>query len=211
MNSQFPNTAVLYRPCGSVGGDLPLFYKNEYGSFFAVADVCGKGEAAAKISLFARDAFPLDADTPSRALNVFCERFRAAGIDQSKYVTFALAMIDGEYLRYSLAGHSVPMLLKSEGKVFEIYAHSPPVSDWFDSFSYRDGVRRYQKGDMLFLYTDGLTDSASAEGERLTTEAIKRMMTEAESADELIGTVKKRLREIDIVQKDDITALALDL
>ncbi len=125
--------SYMYIPCRGIGGDLPDVYTIGDSAFGMIADVSGKGVAAGMLSAFVKAAYDKTEYSPAQAIRSLCDKFSALNLDERSYVTVAAVRIDSESLTYSMAGHNVPILLKSAGGITRITLNSPPVSNWFEN------------------------------------------------------------------------------
>lgn len=201
-------------PAKDVGGDLYDYRILDDGRVFvAIADVSGKGISAA---LFMSRAITL--------LHMYsCAGFNPAEILEKYNHTLALNNPSGLFittfvafydpvtgkLTYSNAGHNFPYIL-SESLIPLCGAHGV-AAGLFDGETYENAEITLEKGDVLFLYTDGVNEAKNAEGEFYSTERLEeklRLCIETSSSDVL----KDILCDLDVFtrgaqQNDDITML----
>ena len=119
--------------------------------------------------------------------------------------------IDGDSITYSMAGHNVPILLKTGTGITRIMLNSPPVSNWFENPSYYEDVIPYKKGDILVLLTDGVTECKNARGEMFGADGAIKTLSVSRTAEEFIKNLESKLRNFKSSFDDDITAIAFDL
>jgi phosphoserine phosphatase RsbU/P len=150
-----------YEPVGPVSGDycdvIPLA---DGDMFFALGDVSGKGIASSMMMSHLHAIFrslgglglPLD-ELMGRANRVFCESTTPAF-----FATLVCGRADrsGE-VEICNAGH-LPALWAREGQVTRLEASGLPLGLFCNS-SYSTGRMRIARGDLLFLYTDGLSEA----------------------------------------------------
>ena len=156
-------------PCRTVGGDYYDFIPYADGRIvLLVGDVAGKGFAASLLmsSLQARvhmlaESMPEPAPAVS-ALN----RALAARCPRGKFITFFYAVLDPAtgWLAYANAGHNYPVLVREKGGV-EMLAGSDLVLGIKGSAQYETRGVQLEVGDTLCLYSDGVTEVQSREGE----------------------------------------------
>jgi len=162
-------------PCYEIGGDyFDLVSLDRDLCLLAIADVSGKGPAAAlQATMYYGIVHALARSSKAlcdlmRTANQ-CIRERAAG---NSFVTAFLATLDsGGRLRYSNAGHNPPVLIRSNGRVTELAEGTVPLG-LVDNDSYLEAMVQLEPGDLLVLYTDGLTDSENAQGETFGAERV---------------------------------------
>ena len=115
-------------------------------------------------------------------------------------------------LRYAMAGHNVPILLKNRLGIHEIEEPAPPISNWFENVTYKEKELPIEKGDLLVLLTDGITECVNAKGEMFGVERAENVLLQSRSAEDFIGKLKAALQVFSGGKfSDDITAIAFDL
>ncbi len=156
-------TAAMNVPSREVGGDyyefIPLA-EDRWG--IATADVVGKGIAAAlmvaatRASLFSLVALELAQRAIMRRMNAFlCE-----SMEEGKFVTLFYGVLDMQTRRliYVNAGHVPPILVRRNGEVEQLEEGGVPLGLFGDA-RYVEGFASLQPGDVLAVYTDGITDA----------------------------------------------------
>jgi len=159
--------AYHYQPAGIVSGDYcDLISSDDQSLLFVLGDVSGKGVAASMLMAHLQAMFrtlisinlPLG-EIVERASRVFCE---------STLPTHYATLVCGKAspsgsLEICNAGHLPPMLLR-QGVVQSIEATGLPLGIFCNEHY---SVNRFQmeKGDTLFLYTDGLSETRDGAGE----------------------------------------------
>jgi serine phosphatase RsbU (regulator of sigma subunit) len=161
--------AARYRAAGElneVGGDFyDVFPRSEDEWAMVVGDVSGKGAEAAAITALARytlRAGALDDDQPGKALR----RLNTAMLthdDTSQFATAVLAYVSAVHegqirVRLSLAGHPPAMIVRQGGGVETIGAFGTMLG-LRDDPDFGDTELTLDRGDVLLLYTDGVTES----------------------------------------------------
>ncbi len=203
--------SYMYIPCRDIGGDLPEIFAVDNSACGVIADVSGKGISAGMLTAFVKAAYDKTAYSPAEAIGSLSERFRELGLDEKNYVTVAAARIDEHSITYSMAGHNVPILLKSGGGITRIMLNSPPVSNWFENPRYFEDTIPYKKGDILVLLTDGVTECRNGAGEMFGVDGAIRTLSYARTGEEFIKDLEYNLKNFCSDFNDDITAIAFDL
>ncbi len=204
--------SYMYVPCRDIGGDLPDVYTVDGKACGMIADVSGKGVAAGMLSAFVKAAYDKNTLSPARAITNLNEKFRELNLDERNYVTVAAVRIDEDSITYSMAGHNVPILLKTEGGVTRIMLNSPPVSNWFERTNYFDDAIPYKKGDILVLLTDGVTECRGSHGEMFGVDGAIKTLSYSKTAEDFIKNLEAALKNFSPKPlNDDITAVAFDL
>ena len=161
--------AALYAPCFELGGDFYDFI--EFGTStlgIAVADVVGKGLPAslliasvrAAIRAYANDIYDLD------EIIARVNRAMVADTRSNEFITLWYGTLNyaRRQLTYCAAGHD-PALLVRDGTIQELSAGGM-VLGVDSSERYIKEVLQLQPGDLIFIYTDGLSDAVSFSGEK---------------------------------------------
>lgn len=205
--------SFIFIPCREIGGDLPDVYEAGGETMALLADVSGKGISAGMLSAFVKAGWDRSELSPARALCGLNAKFQEMNLDERSYVTGAAVRIDSKRkeVRYCVAGHNAPILLKSRQDIDEIVMHSPPVSNWIPDYVYEDRTLQYSSGDILVLLTDGVTESRNAKGEMFGLERVESVLQRSDNAERFIARLKAALTEFCGTFSDDITAIAFDL
>lgn len=203
--------SYLYIPCREIGGDLPEVYTVGNSACGVIADVSGKGISAGMLTAFVKAAYDKTAHSPARAISGLTQKFSELNLDERNYITVAAARIDEDSITYSMAGHNVPILLKSDGGITRIMLNSPPVSNWFDNPSYFEDTIPYKSGDILVLLTDGVTESKNRYGEMFGVDGAIKTLSVSRTGEEFIRNLETNLKSFCGELHDDVTAIAFDL
>jgi serine phosphatase RsbU (regulator of sigma subunit) len=156
-------------PCYEIGGDYYDFIEREDGRLvIALGDVSGKGTAAALLmsSLHAAvHAQSASHDTLSATISAV-NRYLADNIPANRFVTLFYAELDpaSGALSFLNAGHNPPLIVHAAGTVEQLASGGLPLGIKRDA-EYREGRTRMQKGDVLVIYSDGVTEAVSPTGE----------------------------------------------
>ncbi len=174
--------ATRYRACRDVGGDFyDLLYHSENRISVLIADVAGKGVPAALFMEYSKTLLagmiPRFMDPVSTLSAANQEIFQNSRMEL--YVTVMLVQLEREFrrLRVASAGHNHQMLVRmSEKKIEDLTTGGTPLGA-FENVEYLERVASYESGDLLCLYTDGITEAEGREdfdffGEERLQEAI---------------------------------------
>ncbi|MGH7790395.1 MAG: PP2C family protein-serine/threonine phosphatase [Candidatus Binatia bacterium] len=167
--------AWRFMPCERVGGDLLNFSLLPEGVLsLQVIDVSGHGVPAAMVAvslaqyLSPQTGHLLQADGAAAAPAEVLERLeREYPIERfDKYLTAAYALVDDRSgtLRYSLAGHPRPVLVRAGGGVEMLGAGGPLIGLGF-GLPFEEGRVRLAAGDRVFFHTDGIVECENPRGE----------------------------------------------
>lgn len=203
--------SYLYIPCRDIGGDLPEVFTVGSSACGVIADVSGKGISAGMLTAFVKAAYDKNTYSPAEAIEKLSNKFSELNLDERNYITVAAARIDKDSITYSMAGHNVPILLKSGGGITRIMLNSPPVSNWFENPAYFEDTIPYKPGDVLVLLTDGVTESKNRYGEMFGVEGAIRTLSVSHTGEEFVKNLESNLKTFCGEIKDDVTAIAFDL
>lgn len=210
--------SALMRPAYDVGGDFYDFFDLPDGRIgFLIADVSGKGMAAALFMAMARTVIrsvaPL-ADTPGACLARANDLLCASNVEDGTFVTVFYGMLDpaSGRLLYANGGHNPPYLVRADGAIQVLDQPRGVALGVLDGLDYRGGDVALQPGDLLFLYTDGVTEAQSPTGDFFGEERLAHALRSGAEAgaaiDHLVGTVDAFADGAP--QADDITCLAIE-
>lgn len=210
--------AAVYEPCSSVGGDYYDFVplgEDRWG--IAVGDVAGKGiPAALLVAALRASIFSLaHSSLALRAILTRTNRLLYESVGETRYATLFYGVLDVPLRRivYINAGHAPPILVRADGAVEMIHAGGLPVG-LFPSPRYFEQDLQLGAGDLLALYTDGITESADRSGdlfgrERLA-DLLRRERDRGASAAEISDLILKTARRFrGGAPDDDSTAVLL--
>ena len=212
------NIYGMVEPAKEIGGDLYDFYVRHDKLFFCVGDVSGKGVPAALVMATARSLFRSITSHEEDAAyivtqmnNSLCEQN-----EQTMFLTLFLGVLDlhtGE-LDYCNAGHNVPVLIKSmDDKVESLTVLSNLPLGVVTEYNFTAQKTQLHYNDMIFLYTDGLTEAENNRhqqyGEERMIQALNGMA--GNRPREVIETIQQSIKEFvdGAQQSDDLTMLAI--
>jgi phosphoserine phosphatase RsbU/P len=159
--------AAAFRPAGEgteVGGDFYDAFQVAPDDWVVVlGDVCGKGVEAAVVTALARHtlrAVVIGLHEPSQALTVLNEALLSQGDGRFCTVVLARLQRDDHGWRVTLGsgGHPAPLLLRP-GRPVEPVNGEGPLVGVLESVVFRDRVVRLAPGDVLTMFTDGVTEA----------------------------------------------------
>src|ERR1700730_2758592 len=156
-------------PCYEIGGDYYDFIVREDGRLvIALGDVSGKGTAAALLMSTLHAAIHAQTGSHESLVGTICavNRYLADNIPSNRFVTLFCAELDPETgtLSFLNAGHNPPLIVHSAGTVEQLASGGLPLGIKPDA-EYREGRTQMQPGDVLVIYSDGVTEAASPSGE----------------------------------------------
>ncbi len=187
----------------------------------AIADVSGKGVPASLIMAMCRSALRSQAPgqlSPAAVLRSV-NRQLYPDMKEDMFISMAYVVLNrhtGEAL-LARAGHDAPLLhVAGEGRVERLNPKGMAVGidsgGVFDRFC-SDFPFRFGTGDLLLLYTDGLTEALDTDGNEFGVDRLTRELREASSqgAGETLHRLARSVRAFSggQPQHDDITLIAL--
>ena len=206
--------SYMYIPCLEIGGDLPDVYELDGQTYGVLADVSGKGVSAGMLSAFVKAGFDKKQPDLAKALCQLNSKFNELNQDERSYITVSAVRIDKQrgVIRYAVAGHNAPILLKNSYGINEIELPAPPISNWIPDYEYAEREMPFAQGDLLVLLTDGVTECANSAGELFGIERVESVLHQSVSAEDFIGKLRSALSVFcGGTFSDDITAIAFDL
>lgn len=201
-----------------VGGDFYDFYFVDKNTLaFLIADVSGKGIPAAMFMMTAKTLLKSYAESGmgvaevlTQANNKLCE-----SNDAGMFVTVWMGYLNtktGE-VTYANAGHNPPFIRHADGRVDVVKSRPGLVLAGMEGIRYRTNTVHLKPGDLLYLYTDGVTEATDAENNLFGEARLQAVLQQKMSGD--IQTVCTQVKEDvdrfvgEAPQFDDITMLAL--
>ena len=199
-------------PARDVGGDLYDYFVHEGCLVFCIGDVSGKGVPAALLMAVMKSMFRSEAHRADSAAGIVETMNRNLGEEYKggDFVTMFVGILDLKtgFLDYCNAGHEAPLVA---GRPLDVKRNLPvgALSDW----NYEGQQTQLRSGDMLFLYTDGLSEAKNSTGELLGRKRVQQIVSEhaIDTARQLVGVLEaeERYHAGDAEQNDDITMLAI--
>jgi len=199
-----------------ISGDFYDVFKAGDGWGIAVGDVCGKGQDAAAMTAAARHAiraFATVHDTPADVLAAANEVLVAEDYDD-RFVTASLAFLRqrGRRVQVQLGscGHVGPAIVRADGRVEILEGHGLPLGLFSDTQPGRLELELNQ-GDVLFFYTDGVTEARSSDLAFFEDRLADALAAVAgRSASDIVRAVQELVTSFSAGElKDDVTILAV--
>ena len=156
-------------PCYEIGGDYYDFIPRADGRLvIALGDVSGKGTAAALLMSSLHAAIHAQTGSHDTLVETISavNNYLADNIPPNRFVTLFYAELDPESGAVSFlnAGHNPPLIVHAAGTVEQLAAGGLPLGIRRNA-EYREGRTQLQLGDVLVIYSDGVTEAASPSGE----------------------------------------------
>lgn len=210
--------APFLLPAKEVGGDFYDFFKIDNDHLcVVVGDVSGKGVAAALFMMVAR----IILRTMTKNLKSVGDAFNKTNYALAKrnrlnmFVTVWAGIIDLRtgHIDFASAGHNPPVVRHRDGTAEFIPSKSDIVMAAMENTIYKQQTYDLKPGDMLFLYTDGVTEATNYNNELFGDNRLLETIRKGGelSSSETCALVKKEIDHFvqDVPQFDDITMLAV--
>ncbi|MBF0100918.1 MAG: SpoIIE family protein phosphatase [Desulfobacterales bacterium] len=214
---EFDLYAVL-ETAKEVGGDLYDFALiDDDHLYFTLGDVSDKGVPAALFMVTTITLLRTAAQKGLSPSEMMTEVNNILSSDnpRSMFVTLIIGVLNlstGE-LRYSNAGHNPPIILSKKQGVFYNKGVSGPIVAAFDGIQYKEIHLKLDVGEVLYLYTDGVTEAMNPGGELFSD---GRLLSEMENqldqnVEEIVlhVTEKVKIHADTAPQSDDIAMLVI--
>ena len=204
-------------PSKHVGGDLYDVVEGADGAWFvAIADVSGKGVPAALLSSMLQASLRTQASSvagPGEILrNINQLMYRSTAVQQ--FASFFLARLDAERLElvFSNAGHNWPVLQRRGGR--RLLERGGTLLGILEGAAFEEERVALEPGDLLVLYTDGVSEAANAAGEMFdesrvydVVDAMPPGLTAREVAERLLAALHGFLDGVE--PQDDVTLVVV--
>jgi serine phosphatase RsbU (regulator of sigma subunit) len=165
-----------------------------------VADVSGKGLPAALVMVSFR-AYLLATIVNELSMRVVMARVNKLVYDSTsgdRFITTFYGLVDPEHKRflYINAGHNPPLLLHADG-TSELLREAGLPLGVFNDAKYSESVVNFLSGDILVLYTDGVTEARNSSDESFGIDRLEKTVREAggNRAHEICETVTRAVKD----------------
>lgn len=209
--------SALSYSCLEVGGDYFDIWKLPNGHLiFAIGDVSGKGAPAALMMSGVQSAlrslflYSQDIEDIFFKLNALIYQ-NAQG---KQFITFFVGLLDpiNHSLIYINGGHNYPYLVKANSRVYTLEEGGIPLGIMPD-IHYTHSVIQLDPGDLIFLYTDGVSEAFNPREEEYGEERLLNCLIRNYQShpDQIKKAVFEDLTQFteDFAQTDDITCLII--
>ena len=200
-------------PAKQVGGDLYDYVIRDGKLFFSIGDVCGKGIPAAIFMSMTQAVFRSAAshlNDPSRIVHSMNKQ-ASRGNETGMFVTLFVGILDlatGK-LRYCNAGHEHPLVIAGKAvRTLKAKSHLPIGA--MEETRYVEQETQLAPGDMVMLFTDGLTEAMNSQNALFGRERVAQVIS-GDSPQQLLDNMSRAVADFvrDAEQSDDLTMLAI--
>jgi sigma-B regulation protein RsbU (phosphoserine phosphatase) len=209
---------AMLHPAREVGGDFyDLFLIDDNHFCFCVGDVSGKGVPAALFMAVTKTLIK------SRAANDLAPASILSHVntelsqrnESCMFVTVFLAILDLRegVLAYSNAGHNPPYLKRTDGTLVRIDQRHGPIIGAAEGLAYSQDSLSLSDGDLLFLYTDGVTEAMDSANSLYTEDRLRDLLS-LHTFDSVEAAVRVSADDVwafqgAAEQADDVTVLSV--
>lgn len=187
-------------PAAEVGGDFFDFIPvGDTNWGLVIADVAGKGVPAALFMALSRTLIRASTSANQDPAESIRDANRHICIDSktSIFVTLFYAILDtkNRVLTYVNAGHNPPILFSEPGKAVTLLKAEGIALGVIDEIDLAPVEIQLKSGDVIVLYTDGVTEAANAHDEEYGSERLVHLVEQikhkssAEIIEEIVGDV----------------------
>jgi sigma-B regulation protein RsbU (phosphoserine phosphatase) len=219
----FPNRReisiyAILQPARQVGGDLYDFYfLDDSRLCFCIGDVSDKGVPAALFMAMTKTLVKsrsVDDYSTASILTHVNDELSKDNVT-SMFVTLVLGILDvrtGEFV-YTNAGHNFPYVRRADGTLEMLKHRHGPILGAVPGLTYKEMKLKLEVGDVIFMYTDGVTEAMNHDGELYSDSRLDKCLelssfkSVENLIDEVISDVQGYAAGAD--QADDIAILAL--
>lgn len=179
-----PESFILYKPKDIVAGDFYWMEKKDNIVLFAAADCTGHGVPGAMVSVVCNNAMnravrEYGLAIPGKILDktreIVIEEFEKSDEEVKDGMDIALCSIDGKKLQY--AGAHNPLWIIRDGQLLETKADKQPIGEFDNKKDYTSHSYNLQKGDSIFIFSDGYVDQFGGEkGKKFRAKAFRELL-----------------------------------
>jgi serine phosphatase RsbU (regulator of sigma subunit)/pSer/pThr/pTyr-binding forkhead associated (FHA) protein len=165
----------------AVSGDFYEFQGRDEGDeqVIVIADVSGKGMAASLMAA-SFDALLMGPIEVGHTTDLICAKVSRRFFMKrppERYVTAIIAALDpgSGRVSYTNAGHNAGLLVRADGSVQKLEANGLPLG-LFPIVEYERVEITLSPGDLIVLYTDGITEAANSQGDEFGLERLQAVV-----------------------------------
>ena len=186
-------------PCYTIGGDYYDFIERPGGLAVALGDVSGKGAGAALMMMVLRATIHFASQREKTVTDIITQT-NGVIYDNSPpqfYATFFLTDLNTSTgkMRYINAGHIPPILYQKASNSIVRLEEGGTVLGLFDIAQFTEGESELQPGDILVIFTDGISEAWGANDEEFGEDRLAELVRDnaSLSATELEELIQKEV------------------
>jgi len=205
-------------PAEEVGGDFyDFFFVNPTRLCLVIGDVSGKGVPAALFMAVSKAFLRSEAmrDYPPHEVLSRVNKLLCPDNQMCMYVTVFCLMLDTRtgIAEFCNGGHAAPLLSSERGRVEQLETPQGVVLGVMDQAIYESRQRLLKKGDLLLLYTDGVTEATNPQYQLFSDKRLRDCLTPnpKRPVAEVVAEIRQKIGAYaqGQPQSDDITMLGL--
>jgi len=207
------------KPAKEIGGDFyDFFFIDQNLLCFVIADVSGKGIPAALFMAVTRTfikAIATPGIAPGELLTKVNEEL-CIGNDSNMFVTIFCGILDtktGEIL-YTNAGHNPPLIIQKGKQIIWLEGERNIFVGAMEQVNYKTYRIVLNPGDVLFMYTDGITEAMNENEEQFTNERLEKdlIALQDKPIQEIVDRIMEKVVSFahGVSQSDDITMMVME-
>ena len=200
-----------------VGGDFyDYFYLDKNRLVVVISDVSGKGIPAALFMMKSKELIKSAIHSNDNLVDAVTEVNKTLvwNDKESLFVTSFIGVIDfsKNIITYVNAGHEKPYIITNKG-IIKLDGESNFVMGGEEDFVYKQESHKFNKGESLFLFTDGLNESINSNREEFSYSRIEETLeaNKDQPSIKILNNMSKALEEFvgEEEQFDDVTMLVI--
>jgi len=217
LDNESVDVAGSQVPAKQVGGDFFDYFIRDGKLFFNIGDVCGKGIPAALIMSMTQAVFRSVSSKENNPELIVknMNQIACMGSDTGMFATLFVGVLDlatGQ-LQYSNAGHERPLIITGK-QIRHLNAKPHLPIGVMEQVPYHVEETRIEAGEMIMLFTDGLTEAMNGEEKLFGLQRIEQTIHENDvisTPKQLIDTMSQAVANFvcGAEQSDDLTMLAI--
>lgn len=178
--------SAFNRPCNEVGGDYFDIIRLDARVGLAIADVSGKGIGAAMLMSNLQAMLQIRADEfedPCKLMECMNEDL-SPRVGEGQFITMFYLSLNPEEgrIRYCNAGHNPPYLLRKNGDMVTLEVSGMPLGI-LPELKYETSEIEIASGDVLLLYSDGITECMDRSEDLFGEERLKDVLRQSAGGD----------------------------
>jgi sigma-B regulation protein RsbU (phosphoserine phosphatase) len=204
------------QPAREVGGDFyDFFFIDENRFCLCIGDVSGKGVPAALFMAVTKTLIKSRATDDFSTASIITHVNDELSRDNEAYlfVTIFMGILDIKTgaLVYTNAGHNPPYIIREDDSIERLDQKHGPVVGAMDGLAYKEDKTNLTRGDMLLLYTDGITEAMDPAKNLFSEKRLAELLSSQKhkSAEEVVQSTVIEVKRFEdgMDQADDITVL----
>ena len=203
MDSLLENYFVIYRPKDIVSGDFYWADSLDGKAYFSAIDCTGHGVPGAFVSIVGFNGLKRTVNEfkhrqPGLILDkltdIVVETFTATESHLKDGMDMTLCSLDYKTLKLEFAGANNPLILIRDGEIIETKGNKQPIGDFEHRIPFTNHEIQLQKGDCLYLFTDGYADQfGGPKGKKFKLKTLKNLLLEISSL-----PIKEQKKQLEI-------------